>query len=477
MDKNFVKFFNNRMESLLIDKLQLEKEMNNSRDKSSYIYADFEKDYKKIKEELSKVEQERKKVEELFEEKEKNAIEIEKCKTKIQSLEQRKKECIDAIKEEKIGIEKNYIVLQYENDLEKIEQELNSQNENLKEQTQKCEKIEKNISDYRKQYNIIEETEQDDDKEVDKKNLQEESEQEESEQEESEQEESEQEENEQEENVNEENIKANSPQQFVDNSQYFVKPSEKKGVVDPPKINTVINSIPSKILVSINEGKMQYQYEGDTEKTVMYDILEYKEKMKALINSGARIYDPFLKEFISTYNDEELMTAIYEQLKIKDKGLDEIKNRFIYNVAGSEDLGFKARRQLRKMVKMLKGLGLDVEGEESIKFSFKNDILKGLENLFKGTMKGMMGKTETQAMLHASRQQDLANDQMEKLLKRERNNDWLKVSYPIEQNKEEKTVSKEEQLENERRQNEIKKAKQQVEDEKRKELDRIQNSR
>lgn len=452
MEKNFVEFFDNKMEGLIKDKEQLENEMNNYKDKNTYIYKSFENDYKVITEELNKILQEKNTIENLFKEKEELSNAIENCKKRIESLEQRKQECLETIKIENVGIEKNYIVEQYEKDLEQIEKELGEQEEFIKDNSPKIEEIENNISKYRKQYNIKDENEIEQNATVKNEN----------------------EKVEQKENEKREEDK-NIP--FFG----FYKGNElktKNKIEETPKSQTFNDSISSKILVSINEGKLQYQYENDIETVRMYDIVEYNKKVKNLQQREGNVYDPFLKEFLIENKDVDLLNIIRERLGYKNKSLEIISDLFVYDMAETENLGFKARRQLRKMVKMLKNSGLNVENEESLKFSFKNDILKGIGNLFKGTMNGIAGKTETQTMLHASRQQDLANEQMEELLKRDRNNDWVKIKYPTEKNVEKvKEEKSSENLEMERMQNDIIKAKRKIDGFKKSKMKEIQNSR
>lgn len=153
------------------------------------------------------------------------------------------------------------------------------------------------------------------------------------------------------------------------------------------------NIVNSKILVNLKDRNLQYSYENIEQSAKEYDIMKIKESINRIKAEYADVYDPFLRKFLTEHKDNYSKTAILNTLNYAGN-LEALSDRIIYNMAGAEELGFKARRQLRKMVKLVNSLGLKVENEESVKFSFKNDILKGLGNLFKGAMKGLSGKAD-----------------------------------------------------------------------------------
>ena len=183
------------------------------------------------------------------------------------------------------------------------------------------------------------------------------------------------------------NIKKREQEENLNNNYYE---EEIDNSIDNSSNEFQKTKLRDRILVTINEGKIQYQYENDNENAGKYDLREFKEVFSDMKDNIKNIYDPFLRKFLKEKNDRDRLILIKSLL---DYGgdLKGIKEEFLYDMAGAENLGFRDRRQLRKVAKIVKKLKLNIENEECIKFSFKNDILKGIADLFKGTMKGLKG--------------------------------------------------------------------------------------
>ena len=203
----------------------------------------------------------------------------------------------------------------------------------------------------------------------------------------------------------------------------------------------------TKILISIDEQGLLYNYIKDGEVR--------DEKALGIIECANQILrheydDCFLRNFVAK--------SVKGIDKIKDDPIaydDLMKDIVTYDMAGAEKSGFRARRQLRKLIKRFEKAGFKVINRECAKFSFKTDILKGLSNFFKGSKKRIAGKTKKQAML--DRHHSNSNDQGGKVSNNSRNDNFVAKNY---------STQRDELLESEIIQNAIRKAKQKIDNDK-----------
>lgn len=154
MDIEFIEFFDKRYESLNKDKQQLEEAIKQVKDPNSYEYNSYQKFYQQVNEELNQVKKERQDVENWFSKKEKASNEKKQIEEKIQTLNKRKEEYLDAKKNEEKNIDKTYILEEIESDLKKIEIELEDAMKKDKKAKLTFERMGKNIEKYKEQHNI-----------------------------------------------------------------------------------------------------------------------------------------------------------------------------------------------------------------------------------------------------------------------------------------------------------------------------------
>ena len=154
MDIEFIEFFDKRYESLNKDKQQLEEAIKQVKDPNSYEYNSYQKFYQQVNEELNQVKKERQDVENWFSKKEKASNERKQIEEKIQTLNKRKEEYLDAKKNEEKNIDKTYILEEIESDLKKIEIELEDAMKKDKKAKSTFERMGKNIEKYKEQHNI-----------------------------------------------------------------------------------------------------------------------------------------------------------------------------------------------------------------------------------------------------------------------------------------------------------------------------------
>ena len=154
MDIEFIEFFDKRYESLNKDKQQLEEAIKQVKDPNSYEYNSYQKFYQQVNEELNQVKKERQDVENWFSKKEKASNERKQIEEKIQTLNKRKEEYLDAKKNEEKNIDKTYILEEIESDLKKIEIELEDAMKKDKKAKLTFERMGKNIEKYKEQHNI-----------------------------------------------------------------------------------------------------------------------------------------------------------------------------------------------------------------------------------------------------------------------------------------------------------------------------------
>lgn len=154
MDIKFIEFFDKRYEKLNKDKQQLEEAIKQVKDPNSYEYNSYQKFYQQVNEELNQVKKEKEEVENWFTKKEKASNERKQIKEKIQTLNKRKEEYLEAKKHEEKNIDKTYILKEIENDLGKIEMELENAIKKDKKAKSTLERMEKNIEKYKEQHNI-----------------------------------------------------------------------------------------------------------------------------------------------------------------------------------------------------------------------------------------------------------------------------------------------------------------------------------
>ncbi len=154
MDIEFIEFFDKRYESLNKDKQQLEEAIKQVKDSNSYEYNSYQKFYQQVNEELNQVKKERQDVENWFSKKEKASNERKQIEEKIQTLNKRKEEYLDAKKNEEKNIDKTYILEEIESDLKKIEIELEDAMKKDKKAKLTFERMGKNIEKYKEQHNI-----------------------------------------------------------------------------------------------------------------------------------------------------------------------------------------------------------------------------------------------------------------------------------------------------------------------------------